>query len=363
MLWRVDTPNPEYYKLFAHIIDDDGVKSQVDPPGMIPGQQHAGEHILSELEFQITDNMPSSGPLFIRFGMYNQNGHADIIDTTVQYPDQVQIRGSNKTLAKLENGLLLDSFTMKSTLPQGPPLNIQATWLTPQEGAKAERLRLNWQLESPNNLLVFDQTTDLLPTSHIDHLPGNMLITENYTLRIPTEVVPGKHRLTVKLTDTNEHSPELHFSDFIDITPRDRKFHLPRIQYISGATFDDEISLAGYDFQHTDEALNLTLHWHALGQISVDYKYFIHIWRDGQVVTQLDAMPDHYRYPTSWWAQDEVFSDTVELELPTTDREDITVTLGLYNAKTGQRLQITPADGSKSSTDSITLLPVAKHLE
>ena len=78
------------------------------------------------------------------------------------------------------------------------------------------------------------------------------------------------------------------------------------------------------------------------------------------MVTQLDAMPDYYRYPTSWWAQHEFFSDTVELELSNTNAEEIRVTLGLYNAQTGQRLSIVTADGSKLSTDSITLLPVAQ---
>ena len=360
MLWRVDNPNPEYYKLFAHLIDNNGVRAQVDPPGMIPGQQYAGEHILSQLEFQIADDLPPSGPLFIRFGMYNQNGHADIIDATVEYPDQVQIRGSNKTLVELGNGLLLDSFTMKKNLPQGPPLNIQATWLTPKEGARAEQLRLNWQLESPDNFLIFDQTTDLLPTSHIDHLPGNMLITANYALRIPTDLLPGRHRLSVTLTDSTKHSPELHFTDFIDITPRRRQFHPPTMQNSLRVTFADQIRLSGYDFEHSDEKLKLTLHWHALGQIPVDYKYFIHVSRDGEVVTQLDAMPDYYRYPTSWWAQHEFFSDTVELELSNTNAEEIRVTLGLYNAQTGQRLSIVTADGSKLSTDSITLLPVAQ---
>jgi len=166
--------------------------------------------------------------------------------------------------------------------------------------------------------------------------------------------------LSVTLTHSAEHSPELHFTDFVDITPRRRQFHPPTMQNTFQFTFADQIRLSGYDFEHSDEKLKLTLHWHALGQIPVDYKYFIHVWRDGEVVTQLDAMPDYYRYPTSWWAQDEFFSDTVELELSNTNAEEIRVTLGLYNAQTGQRLSIVTADGSTSLTDFITLLPVAQ---
>jgi len=247
---------------------------------------------------------------------------------------------------------------MKSSLEQGPPLNIHATWLTPPEGSISDTLRLNWQLESPDNLVVFDQSTNLLPNSHIDHLPGNMLITANYTLRIPTDLVPGKHRLSVKLSNSNDYSPELHFADYIDITPRRREFLLPPMKNTLRVTFADQIRLAGYDFEHSDHTLKLTLHWHALGQISVDYKYFVHVWSDSEVVAQLDAMPDSYRYPTSWWAPDEVFSDTVELDLTDAGPDEITVTLGLYNAETGQRLPIVTANGSASSKDWVTLLPV-----
>ena len=359
MLWRVDNPEPEYFKLFAHLVDANGVKyAQVDPPGMLPGQQHTGEHVLSQLVFQVAESLPASGSLFIHFGMYNDTGRAEVTSTTVEQPDLVQIRGSNKPLARMGNGLELDGFTTQHKLQQGRPLNITAIWHTPPSGTNPDPLRLDWQLESPDNLLVFEQATELLPQADRGNLPGNLFIAGKYNLHIPTKLAPGKHRLTLQVTDTTDYSSALRFADYIDIMPRDRNFDLPPMQNTLGATFADQIRLAGYDVEQGDRALTLTLHWQALGQLPGDYKYFVHVWSKGEVIAQADAMPDSYRYPTSWWAPDEVFSDTVTVELSDLEPGDILITVGLYEATTGVRLPVVTTGAVVSSDDWVTLQPL-----
>jgi hypothetical protein len=356
MLWRVDTPEPEYFKLFAHLVDANGVKyAQLDPPGMLPGQQHTGEHVLSQLVFQVDESLPASGPLFIHFGMYNNTGQAEVTSTTVEQPDLVQIRGSNKPLARMGNGLKLDSFTTQHKIQQGPPLNITAIWQTPPAGTRTDPLSLKWQLKSFDNILVFEQTTELLPQTDRDNLPGNLFIAGKYNLRIPTKLVPGKHRLTLQVTDSTNYSSALHFANHIDIMPRDRNFDLPPMQNTLGATFADQIRLAGYDVEQGDRALTLTLHWQALGQIPVDYKYFVHLWSKGEVVAQADAMPDLYRYPTSWWAPDEIFSDSVVVKLGDLGPGEILITVGLYEATTGVRLPVVTTGVPASPNDWATL--------
>ena len=345
--------------MFAHLVDANGVKyAQVDPPGMLPGQQHTGEHVLSQLVFQVDESLPASGPLFIHFGMYNNTGQAEVTSTTVEQPDLVQIRGSNKPLARMGNGLELDSFTTQHEIQQGPPLNITAIWHTPPSGTNPDPLRLDWQLESPDNLLVFEQATELLPQADRGNLPGNLFIAGKYNLHIPTKLAPGKHRLTLQVTDTTDYSSALRFADYIDIMPRDRNFDLPPMQNTLGATFADQIRLAGYDVEQGDRALTLTLHWQALGQLPGDYKYFVHVWSKGEVIAQADAMPDSYRYPTSWWAPDEVFSDTVTVELSDLEPGDILITVGLYEATTGGRLPVVTTGAVVSSDDWVTLQPL-----
>jgi hypothetical protein len=52
-------------------------------------------------------------------------------------------------------------------------------------------------------------------------------------------------------------------------------------------------------------------------------------------------MPDLYRYPTSWWAPGEVFSDLVTVDLSGVDSGEVNVEVGLYDPATGERLPIT----------------------
>ncbi len=359
MLWRVDNPETEYYKLFVHLVDRSGIKAQVDPPATLPGQQNTGELVLSPLEFQVATDLPTTGPLFLRFGMYNDTGQAEVIAATVDHPDLLQIRGSSRPLATMRSGLELDNFSTQPTLIQGPPLHVVATWRTPSQGTINETLRLNWQLDSPDNLPVFKQITHLLPKTEIKNLPANLFITENYSFRVPTNLEPGKHRLTLNVSESIGDSPVQIFSEYIDIIPRERVFQLPQMQTNFGATFASQISLAGYDLHYSNQVLTVKLHWQALGQIPLDYTYFIHVWDKNEMVAQADAMPASYQYPTSWWAAHEVFTDTIELDLGISHPDEISVTVGLYNAETGARLPVVLGDGSVSSDEWATLLPLA----
>ena len=119
-------------------------------------------------------------------------------------------------------------------------------------------------------------------------------------------------------------------------------------------TFADQIALLGYDIEHGDNEMTLVLHWNALTQIPIDYKYFVHLWRKDYMVAQLDAMPNAYGYPTSWWAPDEIFSDHVVIDLADIDPGELKITTGLYDPLTEDRLPVTNS-GNESETFTITL--------
>jgi hypothetical protein len=355
MLWRVDTPEPEYYKLFVHLVDSNGILSQVDIPGLIPRQQRAGEHVLSQLDFQIPERLTASEPLFLRFGMYNDDSRAVVTGTTRELPDLLQIRGREQPVAITKNGLVLNDISTQGRIKQGPPLTATVTWHTPPGGTMTGLLSTNWRLKSSDNILVFEQRNEVMPNTQLDRLPGNLMVTEKHILRIPTDLTPGKYRIEFYVIDTAERSSELYFTDYIDVMLRPRKFELPPMRHILEANFADQINLAGYSIEQTDRALTLVLHWQALRQILDDYKYFVHVWSENEIVAQADAMPDAYRYPTSWWAPNEVFSDTVTLDLDNIDPAHTTVAVGLYNPANGQRLPITTTAEFVVNNDSINL--------
>ena len=359
MLWRINTPNPEQHKLSVQLVDINGTKyAQVDPPGMIADQQKPGERVLSQLDFQISEDLPASGPLYLRFSMYNDVEQTEIVDATITDPNLLQFRRSAEPLASMANGLELDSFSMQSKFPQGPPLNITTTWKTPPERTNIDSLRINWQLVTDDNVVAFDQTTEFLPQSSIKTLPGNIFIKEQYTLRIPTDIVHGKHRLIIYSSDSTSNSTALFFVDNVEITPRQRRFTPLEMSHTKSAVFGEKIKLEGYDLNYNDSSIDLTLHWKALGQIDNDYKYFVHLWKDDMLVAQIDTMPDSYQYPTSWWAPDEAYSDIVSIGIDDLNAGQYELSAGVYDPSTNSRLTISENVNSDILDNAIILHPV-----
>tara|TARA_B100001964_G_scaffold216812_1_gene256408 strand:+ start:837 stop:3638 length:2802 start_codon:yes stop_codon:yes gene_type:complete len=365
MLWWTDMSNPTQNKLSVQLIDSNGTKyGQVDPPGIIAAQQQPGEHILSQLDFQINQNMPDSGPLYLHFNMYDDVGRSEIVDATIANPNLLQFRRTSVPLASMPNDLDLDSFSMDSTLAQGQPLNVTANWKTLREYSNLDSLKIKWKLETDDDTVVFDQTTNLLTQSSLKTLPSNTFIKEHYTLRIPTDLLRGKYRLTLHTSDLSNSTSLLTFSDHLTITPRKRTFTVPKMLHPVSAVFGDTIELAGYDINYDDSSLHLTLHWKALGQIDSDYKYFVHLWDNDKLVAQIDTMPDSYQYPTSWWAPNEAYSDTVGIDIShLKSGGQYNLSTGVYDPATNNRLRISKGTNSDTSNNTIKLLPVVLELQ
>ena len=209
-----------------------------------------------------------------------------------------------------------------------------------------------------NNTIVFDQTTKLLAQSFLNTVPSNTYIREQYTLRIPTDLSPGKYRLTLYGRDLSNTTHILTFSDQLIITPRKRTFTSSNMTHSVNAVFGDKIRLAGYDTSHNDSHLHLTLHWKALGQIDTDYTYFVHLWDNDKLVAQIDTMPDSYQYPTSWWAPDEAYSDTVEIDISHLTSGQYNLSAGVYNPATNNRLAISEGTNSDTFNNTIELFPL-----
>ena len=389
MLWRTDMPDPAQNKISVQLIDIHGTKyGQVDPPGITANQQQPGEHILSQLDFQISQDIPESGSLYLRFSMYNETGQSEIMGATITNPNLLQFRRSAVPLASMPNNLDLDSFSLDSPLTQGQPLNVIANWKILEQHSNLDSLIIQWQLATDetldtglsaaevlstfisddpeaetrqlvtDNTIVFDKTTKLLAQSSLNTIPSNTYINEQYNLRIPTDLSPGKYRLTLYTRDLSNTTRILTFSDQLIITPRKRTLTSSNMTHTVNAFFGDEIILAGYDISHNDSHLHLTLHWKALGQIDTDYKYFVHLWDKDKLVAQIDTMPDSYQYPTSWWAPNEAYSDTVEIDISHLTSGQYNLSAGVYDPSNNNRLAISEGINSDTLNNTIKLLPL-----
>jgi hypothetical protein len=77
---------------------------------------------------------------------------------------------------------------------------------------------------------------------------------------------------------------------------------------------------------------------------------------EGKMVGQWDSIPQTGGLPTTVWVSGEVITDAYEVPIaPETGPGSYTLAVGMYDARTGQRLAATGTEGDKLSDDRILL--------
>lgn len=109
--------------------------------------------------------------------------------------------------------------------------------------------------------------------------------------------------------------------------------------------FNRQITLTGYFLSQplvAGDLLNLTLFWQANTPVNVDFTVFVQVMDSGNtIVAQNDTKPQNGFYPTPYWQPGEQVLDSHVVYLPPDlppGQYDLLV--GLYEADSGQRLQI-----------------------
>jgi hypothetical protein len=96
MIWQPTSPTPEDFQVFTHIVDENGHNyAQADMPGLPAKQWSKGEFFASQLDFDLSNNLPDEGPLYLRFGMYDTISQARVLDSHIDANDNasmIQIR-------------------------------------------------------------------------------------------------------------------------------------------------------------------------------------------------------------------------------------------------------------------------------
>jgi hypothetical protein len=197
--------------------------------------------------------------------------------------------------------------------------------------------------------------------------PGE-LVADRYTLALPDDLPPDtSYFLEVVLYQASTLQPlgQAQVGDFtLPLAPEapfvarrpPRAFSLPSLAHPLEIDFDAQVRLAGYDLERETDALHLTLWWQALRVPHADYTVFVHLFdpASGDTVTQGDAQPRSGTYPTSWWAEGEVVSETVTLALADVPDGTYQLAVGLYD-HTVTRLQAIGPDGQRVPDDRVIL--------
>jgi len=195
--------------------------------------------------------------------------------------------------------------------------------------------------------------------------PGELVV-DRYDLALPENIAPrdGYHLIVILYqVATWEAVGEAWLGDFalpleapFEVSRLPRTFSLPPLRHPLWVDFGGEVRLVGYDLEQGEDVLQLTLWWQALKTPRADYTVFVHLFDPATetIVAQNDAGPRGGTYPTSWWAEGEVVSETVTLPLSGVHAGEYRLAVGLYN-RTLARLPATAPDGQRLPDDRVIL--------
>ena len=92
--------------------------------------------------------------------------------------------------------------------------------------------------------------------------------------------------------------------------------------------------------------LDLILYWHALEDVDISYKFFLHVTDSSsdELVQQIDFVPQSWMYPTDWWIEGEYITDPISLPLGDLPSGEYQIWLGIYDPETGALIGMSKGD-------------------
>lgn len=191
---------------------------------------------------------------------------------------------------------------------------------------------------------------------------ANAIAHGEYTIPLDPFLGPGDYVVRMSLVDADTGDSEGRSVDLgqLQIPVRQREFAAPPLMHPVGAQWDAAFTLLGYDAQTSPGALMLTVVWQAQQRMTESYKVFVHVVDEasGEIVAQDDSIPRQWSYPTTWWEQNEVVTDTITIPLDQVSPGRYRVTIGAYQADTGQRLPVRAPAGERYPDDVVPLTSI-----
>lgn len=120
--------------------------------------------------------------------------------------------------------------------------------------------------------------------------------------------------------------------------------------------FEHGIQLLGYELLPGSGQAVLRLYWRATQALDKDYSVFVHVRRNGEMVTQSDSQPAEGDYATHLWRPNDVIADDHLLEAEIRAGSGLTIQVGMYLLETMTRLNVLTADQSSVKSDLVSIV-------
>lgn len=128
------------------------------------------------------------------------------------------------------------------------------------------------------------------------------------------------------------------------------------VRFLVNAKLGEAILLQDVRWWFKGSQLNLSLNWLAQAAPQQELKLFVHLLdENGILMRQLDVVPCNWQCPTSQWQAGEQIMDVVALDVWGVPTGNYQVALGLYDAVSGERLEVLLGEETAVANDSLVL--------
>ena len=134
----------------------------------------------------------------------------------------------------------------------------------------------------------------------------------------------------------------------------------PRGTTAQSASWTNGAELLGYRIADKavspGDELDVMLYWRAPKPLDKDYKVFVHVLKDGQVIAQHDAEPELSGYPTTRWPAGQIIPDRHPIQIPPEAQPGrYSVMVGLYDPASGARAQLAQGGDSIQLSERVDI--------
>ncbi|NCF67178.1 MAG: hypothetical protein GWP61_14475 [Chloroflexi bacterium] len=166
----------------------------------------------------------------------------------------------------------------------------------------------------------------------------NELVGSNYAIRMSPYLEADTYTLEAEIPELMPHEQIMLATIQYSAFPRSFDADLDMAVY---ANWENKIELADFELSPTeDQNLLIDLTWIAQERMDQSYKLFAHLIdsQTQELVAQIDTLPRDWQYPTIWWENNEIITDTITIPIPELGDGRYQLWIGWYDIDTEERM-------------------------
>jgi 4-amino-4-deoxy-L-arabinose transferase-like glycosyltransferase len=235
----------------------------------------------------------------------------------------------------------------------GDRLKITTIWQSLEPVTNNIGLTINLLDPQGREIGLWSQPQPLIVDYPTTAWPVGATYRARYQALLPATLAGNTYLVALRLVDLEDGNPLAEQALFpVTIESRPRRFEAAPLAHRANADFADAIRLNSFEFDNPParlepgQEIRLRLQWQALREMAESYKVFAHLTSPaGQILSQVDMLPQQGAAPTTGWLIGEVIEDELTLTIPANaPLTSYRLVTGLYNEQTGERLQLSQGD-------------------